>query len=64
MIDTFKRLVDRLDSDRVIWRFDPMVLTDRISKDDLLENLPHLILIRIDSYNANIHIFQHHSKSF
>ena len=39
MIDTFKRLVDRLDSDRVIWRFDPMVLTDWISKDDLLKRL-------------------------
>lgn len=36
-IDTFKRLVDRLDSNRVIWCFDPMILTDRISADDLLE---------------------------
>ena len=42
MIDTFKRLVDRLDSDRVIWRFDPMVLTDRISKDDLLEKVERI----------------------
>ena len=41
-IDTFKRLVDRLDSDRVIWRFDPMVLTDRISKDDLLEKVERI----------------------
>ena len=42
MIDTFKRLVDRLDSDRVIWRFDPMVLTDRISNDDLLEKVERI----------------------
>ena len=41
-IDTFKRLVDRLDSDRVIWRFDPMMLTDRVSKDDLLGKVEYI----------------------
>ena len=35
-IDTFKRLVDRLGFGRVIWRFDPMILTDSITTDDLL----------------------------
>ena len=35
-IDTFRRLVDRLGSGRVIWRFDPLVLTDRIGTDELL----------------------------
>lgn len=35
-IDTFKKLVDKLGVGRVIWRFDPMILTDRISIDDLL----------------------------
>lgn len=35
-IDTFKRLVDRLGFGKVIWRFDPMILTDRISCDDIL----------------------------
>jgi DNA repair photolyase len=35
-IDTFKRLVDRLGFGKVIWRFDPMILTDTIGVDDLL----------------------------
>lgn len=35
-IDTFRRLVDRLGFGKVIWRFDPMILTDQISVDDLL----------------------------
>lgn len=38
-IDTFKRLVDRLGKERVIWRFDPLILTDRISQDALLEKV-------------------------
>lgn len=36
-IDIFKRLVDRLGFGRVIWRFDPLILTDSISVDSLLE---------------------------
>ncbi len=36
-IDTFKQLVDRLGFGKVIWRFDPLILTDRISIDDLLK---------------------------
>lgn len=35
-IDTFKQLVDKLGKGRVIWRFDPLILTDKISLDDLL----------------------------
>lgn len=35
-IDTFKLLVEQLGNDSVIWRFDPMILTDNISIDDLL----------------------------
>ncbi len=35
-IDTFKKLVDHLGKGRVIWRFDPMILTDRIGMDELL----------------------------
>lgn len=35
-IDTFKRLVDKLGFGRVIWRFDPLVLTDRIDTASLL----------------------------
>ena len=36
-LDTFKRLVDRLGFGRVIWRFDPLILTDSISVESLLE---------------------------
>mgnify|MGYP002625882417 FL=1 len=35
-IDTFKRLVERLGIGKVIWRFDPLILTDSISVADLL----------------------------
>ena len=35
-IATFKALVARLGKGRVIWRFDPLILTDKISIDDLL----------------------------
>ena len=37
-IDTFKKLVDKLGVGRVIWRFDPLVLTDDISIDKLLSS--------------------------
>ncbi|MBQ6068793.1 MAG: DUF1848 domain-containing protein [Bacteroidales bacterium] len=38
-IDTFKKLADRLGLGRVIWRFDPLVLTDRITIDGLLDKI-------------------------
>ena len=38
-IDTFKQLVDKLGVGRVIWRFDPLVLTDDISIDKLLSKV-------------------------
>ena len=41
-IDTFKRLVDQLGKGRVIWRFDPLILTDRISLDDLLQKVERI----------------------
>lgn len=41
-IDTFKKLVDRLGKGRVIWRFDPMLLTDNISIDHLLEKVERI----------------------
>ena len=31
----FKALVDKMGKGSVIWRFDPMILTDKISIDDL-----------------------------
>ena len=41
-INTFKRLVGRLGKGRVIWRFDPLILTDRISIDDLLTKVENI----------------------
>lgn len=41
-IDTFKQLVARLGKGRVIWRFDPMILTDKISMDDLLRKVTNI----------------------
>ena len=38
-IDTFKQLVNKLGTGRVIWRFDPLLLTDDISIDTLLSNI-------------------------
>ena len=41
-IDTFKRLVDQLGQGRVIWRFDPLILTDKVSLDDLLQKVENI----------------------
>lgn len=41
-IDTFKLLVDKLGIENVIWRFDPMILTDNVSVDDLLEKVKNI----------------------
>jgi hypothetical protein len=38
-IDTFIRLSRRTGSGRVVWRFDPLLLSDRISVGDLLEKI-------------------------
>lgn len=41
-IDTFRRLVDTLGSGTVVWRFDPLILTDKINIDTLLEKIAHI----------------------
>ncbi len=41
-IETFKRLVAELGKGAVIWRFDPMILTDDISVDDLLGKVQNI----------------------
>lgn len=41
-IDTFKKLVDQLGVGRVVWRFDPMILTDTISIETLLEKVRNI----------------------
>lgn len=41
-IDTFIQLVDKLGKGRVIWRFDPLILTDDISIDSLLSKIERI----------------------
>ena len=41
-IDTFRRLVDKLGLGHVVWRFDPLVLTDTITQDCLLERIEYI----------------------
>ena len=41
-IDTFKRLVDKLGFGSVIWRFDPLMLTDIIDIDSLLRKIENV----------------------
>lgn len=41
-IDTFRRLVDKLGFGKVIWRFDPMMLTDTIGVEDILAKVEHI----------------------
>lgn len=41
-IQTFKALVKELGKGAVIWRFDPMILTDDISVDDLLRKVQNI----------------------
>lgn len=35
-IDTFKKIVDQYGLGHIIWRFDPLILTDKIGIDELL----------------------------
>ena len=41
-IETFKRLSERVGKDRVIWRFDPLILTDKLAVKDILEKVERL----------------------
>ena len=41
-IDTFKKLVDILGKGHVVWRFDPLILTDHITVPDLLRKIEYI----------------------
>ena len=41
-IETFKKIVDILGIGSVVWRFDPLLLTDRIYTDDLLLKIENM----------------------
>lgn len=38
-IEAFKALSDKIGKDKVIWRFDPLILTDKINVDNLLDKV-------------------------
>ena len=41
-IETFKQIVDVLGKGSVVWRFDPLILTDKISSEDLLHKIENI----------------------
>lgn len=41
-IDTFKKLVDKLGKGKVIWRFDPLILTETIDVNELLHRIKRI----------------------
>lgn len=41
-IETFKLLVDKLGLGAVVWRFDPLILTDKIDMDKLLQKIENI----------------------
>lgn len=41
-IETFRSLVDGLGIGAVVWRFDPLIFTDKINIDTLLEKIAHI----------------------
>lgn len=41
-IDTFRRLADALGMGAVVWRFDPLIITDKINIDTLLQKIAHI----------------------
>ena len=41
-VETFRRLSERIGRDRVIWRFDPLILTDKLSVKDILDKVERL----------------------
>ena len=42
-LDTFRELSGRISKEKVIWRFDPLVLTDTIDRDRLIGKVGHVM---------------------
>ncbi len=51
-IEIFKKLSDKIGKEKVIWRFDPLIISETINEKELLERL----------YNVGKHIFQYTEK--
>lgn len=41
-IETFIKLSERTDKEKIIWRFDPLILTDKIGVDELLRKVENI----------------------
>lgn len=41
-IETFQHLSERIGKEKVIWRFDPLILTDKIGVDELLQKVENI----------------------
>lgn len=52
-IDTFKRIVDEYGTGSVVWRFDPLILTDRIGIPELIEKIQG-IAIKLQGYTDKL----------
>lgn len=47
-IDTFKMLSEKIGKDKVVWRFDPLIMTDKITVESLLDKV-----LRVGNQIAN-----------
>lgn len=52
-IDYFKTLSEKIGKERVVWRFDPLILTDLISKEKLVEKV-HGIMSQLTGYTEKL----------
>lgn len=52
-IDTFKRIVDTYGLGSVVWRFDPLILTDKIGIRELLERIRQ-VAARLSGYTEKL----------
>lgn len=52
-IDTFKQLVEHLGKGGVVWRFDPLLITDEISIDTLLKKIEY-VGDRLNNYTEKL----------
>lgn len=64
-IDTFMELSDKIGRDKVIWRFDPLILTDKIGVEELLrktENIGNQLKDYTDKMVFSFADIQHYKK--
>jgi hypothetical protein len=52
-INTFKGLADKIGRERVIWRFDPLILTDKLDVDELLNRI-HSVAIKLNGHTNKL----------